>query len=236
MRHLDWDGCFNVRDLGGLRAVDGRATRWGAVVRGDSPDRLTAAGWSALRGHGIRTIIDLRNEDERHLDRERPAGLTTVLLPLDGREDARFWDRWARGPQFATPLYYRPHLDRFPERSARVVAAIAGAEPGGVLVHCVGGRDRTGQIAMLLLALLGMPPQAIARDYALSRERLTVRYAALGEEDQGPTLADYLSGHGTTAEGAILSTLAEVDVQECLRAGGLRDADIASLRDRVLEP
>jgi hypothetical protein len=28
-RHLDWDGCFKVRDLGGLPTTDGHATRWG---------------------------------------------------------------------------------------------------------------------------------------------------------------------------------------------------------------
>jgi hypothetical protein len=54
-RQLNWDGCFNVRELGGFRAADGRETRWGAVVRSDSPERLTVAGWSALQAHGIRT-------------------------------------------------------------------------------------------------------------------------------------------------------------------------------------
>ncbi|MBN2146516.1 MAG: tyrosine-protein phosphatase [Anaerolineales bacterium] len=47
-RVLQWDGCINVRDLGGLRTGDGRTTRWGAVVRSDTPARLTAAGWSPL--------------------------------------------------------------------------------------------------------------------------------------------------------------------------------------------
>ncbi len=41
-RHLDWDGCLNARDLGGLPTVSGRATRWRAVVRADNVDRLTA--------------------------------------------------------------------------------------------------------------------------------------------------------------------------------------------------
>jgi len=231
---LDWDGAFNVRDLGGMHAAGGRATRRGAVVRGDSPDRLSAAGWSALEAHGIRTIIDLRNDDERDVG-ARPDRIDTLHLPLDG-EDARFWDRWATGPQFATPLYYRPHLERFPERTARVVAAIAAAPPGGVYVHCVGGRDRTGQIAMVLLALVGVAPEQIAADYALSAECLPARYAALGEEDQGPALADYLSAQGMTAEGAVLSTLANVDVEARLRAGGMTDAGLAALRERLLSP
>jgi protein-tyrosine phosphatase len=231
---LDWEGCFNVRDLGGLRAAGGRVTRRGAVVRGDAPDTLTSAGWAALRAHGIRTIVDLRNEDERALVRQD--GVAVVSLPLDGiDEDPAFWERWRSGPQFATPLYYRAHLERFPERSARVIAAIAAAEPGGVLVHCVGGRDRTGQIAMLLLALAAVAPEEIAADYELSAAGLARRYEALGEEDQGPALAAYLAERGTTAGDEIVSTLAALDVEATLRAGGLSEAAMAAARRRLLD-
>ena len=143
-RQLDWDGCFNVRDLGGLRTADGRAVRRGALVRADALERLTAAGWRALEAHGVRTVVDLRNADEIGADAApRPAGLTTVRLALDRIEDREFWDRWSNGPVFGTPLYYRPHLDRFAHASAAVVAAIAHAAPGGVAYHCAGGRDRT---------------------------------------------------------------------------------------------
>src|SRR5215217_2076972 len=160
-RHLEWEGCFNVRDLGGLPVKGGGTTRWGAVVRADALDELTAAGWAALVAHGVRTVIDLRNDDERHEDAApRPPEVTTVHLPLDAVEDREFWDVWDSGPQFGTPLYYGPHLERFPERSARVVAAIAEAPPGGVAFHCGGGRDRAGQIAMLVLALVGVPVDA----------------------------------------------------------------------------
>ncbi|HET8788748.1 MAG TPA: tyrosine-protein phosphatase, partial [Actinomycetes bacterium] len=43
-RLLAWEGCLNARDLGGYATADGRETRWGAVVRSDSPAALTAAG------------------------------------------------------------------------------------------------------------------------------------------------------------------------------------------------
>ncbi len=59
-RELVWDGCVNVRDLGGLPTEDGRVTRFGAVVRADNVRRLSDAGWEALAGYGIRRIIDLR--------------------------------------------------------------------------------------------------------------------------------------------------------------------------------
>ena len=156
-RHLHWDGCANVRDLGGLRTSDGGEIRRGAIVRADALDRLSADGWAALEAHGVRTVIDLRNDDELATDlAPRPAAITTLHLPLDGVEDTEFWKQWHERPEFGTPIYYRPFLDHFPDRTAAVFTAIARAEPGGVAIHCGIGRDRTGLIAIMLLALAGV--------------------------------------------------------------------------------
>jgi protein tyrosine/serine phosphatase len=190
------------------------------LVRGDSPDRLTPAGWAALQRHGIRTIVDLRNDDELHRDAGRPTGVTTVRAPLDGVEDTEFWSEWSAGPQFGTPLYFRPHIERFPQRNAAAVKAVARAEPGGVLIHCVGGQDRTGQLTMLLLALAGVGPEQIAADYCLS----------------GDPGADYLARRGTSSTEVILATLAELDVEAYLRASGVSDAELAGVRTRLLGP
>lgn len=223
---LEWEGCFNVRDLGGLATAEGGRTRRGAVVRADCVAGLTEAGWTALAAHGVRTVIDLRNDDELGGGgggAPRPDELTTIHLPLDNIEDDEFWGgRWADGPEFATPLYYRAHLERFPGRSARVIAAIASARPGGVLFHCVRGRDRTGQIAMLVLALAGVAPEEVAADYCLSNACLPDREAD-----------ECLSGEGTSAGEVIVSTLASLDVPAQLRRGGLTDADLARLRARL---
>ena len=231
-RHLDWDGCFNVRDLGGLHAADGRHTRWGALVRADAVDRLTAAGWAALHDHGVRTIVDLRNDDELRADiAPRPAGVATLHLPLDGIEDTEFWEHWKHQ---APPLYYGPFLGRFPGRVVAVMSAVARAGPGGVLIHCVGGRDRTGLIAMLLLALVGVAPDDIADDHALSAERLVELYARAGEVDQGAIIDELLEREGTTARELILTTLAALDVEGYLRAAGLGDDDLTAVRERLL--
>ena len=163
-RHLDWDGCRNVRDLGGLGRI-----RRGALVRADALQQLTAGGWAALEAHGVRTVIDLRNPDEVGADAApRPRGLATVRIALDGIEDTEFWERWMHRPEFGTPHYYAPWLERFPDRAARALAAIARAQPGGVAYHCGIGRDRTGLITGLICAALGVPGQAAAEDYALS--------------------------------------------------------------------
>jgi len=57
-RHLAWEGCYNARDLGGLRLHGGGETRWGTTVRSDNPERLTGRMWDAVREYGIRTQLD----------------------------------------------------------------------------------------------------------------------------------------------------------------------------------
>lgn len=146
-----------------------------------------------------------------------------------------FWREWESGPQFGTPLYFGPHLQRFPERTAEIVAAIANASPW-VAFHCVGGRDRAGQIAMVLLALAGVDPWQIAADYALSAERLRPLYAAQGREDENAVLEAFLRERGTTAEATIVETLDTVDVERQLLEGGLTTADLDALRTRLIDP
>jgi protein-tyrosine phosphatase len=222
-RHLQWDGCANVRDLGGIGTRGGRIHR-GAIVRGDALDRLSAAGWAALEAHGVRTVIDLRNADELGDDvAPRPPELTTLHLPLDGVEDTEFWKHWHGRPEFGTPIYYRPFLDHFPERTAAVVRAIARAEPGGVAVYCGIGRDRTGLIAILLLALAGAEPDQIAADYALSEARVPFGRVGTFYEDRGLTPA------------AVIGDLLDgLDVGAYLRGAGVSGADLRAIRARLL--
>ena len=51
---------------------------------------------------------------------------------------------------------------------ARVVSAIAHADPGGVVFHCSVGRDRTGLVSALVLSLVGVAADLIADDYDLN--------------------------------------------------------------------
>ncbi|MFC4584872.1 tyrosine-protein phosphatase [Sphaerisporangium corydalis] len=233
-RDLAFDGCHNVRDLGGLPTADGRETRRGAVVRSDTPDRLTAAGWSALRAYGVRTLVDLRNDAEvTAWNGYRPPWVEVVRAPLDDDGDTEFWESLRH--LYGTPLYYRAFLDRKPGRCAAAVAAIAQAPPGGVLFHCVAGRDRTGIVALVLLALAGVPPGDIAADYELTAERLGPLYAKIGEEDEAPSIRRRLAQAGTSAR-EIVSTLAAMDAGAYLLGGGLSPADLAAARARLAPP
>ncbi|MFG1705467.1 tyrosine-protein phosphatase [Nonomuraea sp. M3C6] len=234
-RHLDWEGCFNVRDLGGIPVAAGGVIRPGAVVRSDCPERLTEVGWSALVRYGVRTIVDLRNDEERQGDLlARPVSLTTVHVPLDDSGDTAFWSYLWENELDGSPLYYRVFLERKASRCAAVLAAIARARQGGVLVHCGLGRDRTGLIAMLLLALAGVRSDDIASDYELSTDRLPPLFTALGMDDQTDVIRKILARKNTTVRGALISALNGFDVEAHLRAAGLGDDDLSVLRARLV--
>ena len=221
-RVLAWEGCTNVRDLGGLRTCDGHMTRWGAVVRSDTPARLTEAGWSSLYAYGIRTIISLRThgmtEDELNITPPHP-DLVTVQVAIEDITDREFVQQWVNTNFWGTPLYYKDALRRWPERHAAVISTIARAQPGGVLFHCIRGHDRTGIIALLLLALVGVTPDDIIADYELSPD---------------PERDELLAREHSSVLDAILSALAGLNIDSYLSMGGVSQDELAAVRKRLL--
>jgi hypothetical protein len=219
-RILSWPDCLNARDLGGL-PMDGRLTRHGAIVRSDTPARLTAAGWAALHDYGIRTIISLRTHgmDEQEHRFEAPYPDIAILpVEIEDVTDREFAVRWASSELWGTPLYYADALQRWPARHAAALQAIAHAQPGGVLFHCVRGNDRTGIISLLLLSLAGVPHEHILADYLLSPD---------GEREA------ILAGQGTSTREVILGVLAGLDAEAYLRGGGASQDDLAAVRARL---
>jgi protein-tyrosine phosphatase len=246
-RDLVWDGCLNVRDLGGLLTRDGGETRFGAVVRSDSVHHLSDEGWQALADHGIRTVIDLRSGDERADDPPAQSPVEVVHVPFISGDQA---DRDALGADLeaaatAAPTValgtrdvYLIFLERFRSNVGAAVRAIAGASEGGIVIHCAGGKDRTGLLVALLLHLADVDEADIAADYALSEERLRPRhemwFAAAETEDE----LQRLQRIAQTPAASMVGVFAEVErryggVEDYLRGAGLTDEELGLARARI---
>ncbi|WP_018254357.1 tyrosine-protein phosphatase [Salinispora mooreana] len=227
-RELSWDGCVNVRDLGGLGRV-----RPGAVVRMEEPNRLSATGWAAAWAYGVRTVVDLRNADEYGQDSApRPAGITTVQVPLEP-VGTPFYAHWEKIDNLASPLYYPAMLAEQSERVIAAVRAISTAASGCVLFHCSGGKDRTGLLALVLLTLAEATPEEIIADYLLSYERMRQRYAELGAPDQLVKVTEFLATRNITIETSLSSTVAALTMPGYLLENGLTAAEVSNLRARL---
>ena len=180
-RDLVWEGCLNVRDLGGLPTEDGEETRFGSVIRADSVGLLTGEGWQALLGAGVTRIVDLRADWEIDGDPPRDLDVEVIHVPVldhvdeDTWEEVRLLAEGASSHAAATEQVYLRFLDHCRPSFVEAVAAVA-TSPGPVVFHCHAGKDRTGLVAAILLRLAGVPVEVIAEDYALSGIRLEPRH------------------------------------------------------------
>jgi hypothetical protein len=142
--------------------------------------------------------------------------------------NGEFWHRCTANG--GTALYFLPHLAAMPERTGAVLTALAEAPEGGVLFHCMGGRDRTGLISMVLLTIAGVEPEAIVDDYLETVRRADVRAAAAGRDSDEARIEAFLSARGTTTEQAFRDALAGLDVDAVLDAAGVADRTRKVLR------
>lgn len=159
---LRWDGCVNVRDLGGLPLADGGTTAYRVVVRADSLPGLTDAGREALIDYGVSLVVDLRGE---HEEDDLPDTLPIAVLktPMNPRGLHAAWN-WPSMREAYLEL-----ADNYRAELARALTALGAADPPAA-IHCAGGRDRTGIACGMTLWLAGVEPDAIAADHALSDE------------------------------------------------------------------
>lgn len=161
---LAWDGCINVRDLGGLPLTTGGETRYGVAVRADSIRGLTDQGWQALLDYGVELAIDLRSDEEVAEDARTDPPIRVVRVPIGP------WESTTGGPEWPSMFDgYVALLEHFQTSFARAIAEVGGAS-APVVIHCQGGRDRTGLVVALVLQLAGVDPEAIASDHAHSDE------------------------------------------------------------------
>ncbi|GAA2521597.1 tyrosine-protein phosphatase [Pilimelia columellifera] len=169
-RALAFTSVFNFRDLGGHPGLDGRLVRRGRLYRSDSLHRLAGADWDAFQSLGVRTVIDLRRPKE--IDRDgrvpehaklryhhiHPEHTDWRLERLPG-DDGH--GRWLADRYLALAEEGRLGI-------AQALGMIADERSAPLVVHCVAGKDRTGVVIAITLALLGVDDPTIAADYARS--------------------------------------------------------------------
>jgi protein-tyrosine phosphatase len=244
---LHWEGCLNVRDLGGLPTEDGRRTRAGAVVRSDNIRSLTDAGWRALAEHGVTRIVDLRWPEELADDQPRDVDIEVVHISVLGDLfDADYvaeLDAHLETVDDVADHYtwsYLDFLERHRDRFGRAVSAVADAD-GPVVVHCMGGKDRTGLVVALLLRLAGVDIETIGHDYSLSAANLAPATAEWIESATGDAERQKRRKLSDTPAAGMVRVIEEIearygDVASYLLAAGVGPAQLERLRERLVAP
>lgn len=146
------DGVSNTRDIGGYAAENGKKIKQGLVYRGANADGVTESGIiAAKKNYGIKTELDLR---EKPLVGGSPFG-----------EDVKYL-------QYSGVYYTGGEMSFTDEKNGSRVAeefrVFTEEENYPVFFHCAVGRDRTGCLSMILLAVCGVSEKDILLDYELT--------------------------------------------------------------------
>ena len=229
-RVLRWDGCVNVRDLGGLPLADGGETAYGVVVRADWLPGLSEVGRQALVDYGVSLIVDLRPEREDSSDVYEPLPVTVMRQAMDPRPVPAAWN-WPsmREAYAALAEHYRGEL-------AGALTALGNADPPAA-IHCAGGRDRTGIACGMALWLAGVEPDVIAADHAMSDDSWAPHndswLAEAPDEEERERRRRIIQPAGST----LAEVLAEIDAGEGIRnrllAAGADEAALDRLVARL---
>ena len=233
-RALEFPNLLNARDLGGYATTDGAQPRWRSLLRADDLSQLTEPGLQALADYGVRTILDLRwpQEAERH-----PSPVPARLPQLRYARISlltRTEDEWRlRSRDAAKELWKCEVLDQVRAELRHVLGFIAAAPPEPLLFHCVAGKDRTGLIAALLLALADASPAAIARDYSVSAENLREGYLQRYADTERGRILEALRCPEEGAYNMLAFLESAGGVRRYLAQIGLSSQEIAQLRARL---
>jgi len=234
-RRVELAGVFNFRDVGGYPVAGGGAVRWRTLFRSDALHQLDAAGRDALLRLGLRTVVDLRTRLE----------LDNAPSALDGLKSRVRHVSLLTGDLQSIPLtlaeIYRYFIDECGDAIAAAVAPLCADDAVPALVHCSAGKDRTGVVIALILAVVGVPDEVIAADYALSGSYLDPgRTPVIGQLQASTGLgAELTSALLSSPPALILDTLARVratagSADGYLRAHGLPEAALARLRAALI--
>ncbi len=201
-RQLSLEGAMNVRDLGDLPTDDGKFTRRGVIYRADGLSRLTDGDLETLSRLGLRTVIDLRFDEERALRPDRlPASVIRAIhrgfLPEGSLELFDAINNQAVDAETATRMmasnYARmPMLHVEPLRAVMHDLLEHAAAP--LLLHCTSGKDRTGVLVAFILLAVGVSREAVFADYALSNREMQA-VDVFGHRARPETVATVMAAH-----------------------------------------
>ena len=224
---ISLEGVVNVRDIGGYEGLDGKRVKRGIIYRGAYVDDVTEKGKKIARDSlKIRVDLDLRNEGE--------GSANDISSPLG--EDVKHILRCGcmyTGNEWSGVEHVGKEGIDIPEGARKLVEELrvfACADNFPLYTHCVLGRDRTGTLIAVLLALCGVSKRDIMLDYELS----FFTKSGTAKKEDVLRITGYFEKvieHIENFEGNSLSKKTE----SFLKSSGMTVEEIISIRNNVLE-
>lgn len=174
-------GACNFRDIGGYQSDHRRTIKNGMIYRSGHLAHLTKSDLKQFEALGLKQIIDLRSPAERDYHPTRlPKNHTSKIVKLsfhDGVTDIKLLYRKVLNGtlgefdfyQFILAEYKRYIVEHVNELT-EIFKLLQNPDNYPLLIHCNGGKDRTGTVIALILFALGIDKEDVFYDYMLSHE------------------------------------------------------------------
>ena len=245
-RRIGLEHVHNFRDLGGYPTAAGKATKWNTLFRSDGLYRLRSADdISRVQQLQLRSVIDLRTKREQDDQGIFPTAEIPVTFHHLSIVDVTWSD--SETPDITDPVEflvwgYRDMLEIGATRFAEAMQVLSQETALPAVFHCAAGKDRTGVLAALVLASLGVDDEHICADYRLTRDAMQ-RWTVWAKQHQ-PELAKRFAtmppvflAADPEAMKIILEDLHDKfgSVANYVREIGVESETIASLKHLLLE-
>lgn len=174
---LNWvrlpiDSLENCRELGGYSTQIGEQTKWHSFLRSSDMSKLTQEDILFLNEYGVKTVIDLRGEDEIETHKNPLADEEFCQYHNISFITQRVSDITLTTFDVSMGDFYIDLLEQKNDQVKRIFDVIDQAEEGCIVFHCAAGKDRTGVLAMLLLGLAGVEKKDIVSNYEVTYTNL----------------------------------------------------------------
>lgn len=173
------DKADNFRDIAGettrYQTKSGKELKSGVIYRSNALE-LSAEDTKKLSQLNIRHIYDLRTPGEikLHPDSEIPGAKweNRNLLGWDDVESVRtgFTETPEKTLAGAEEIYRLITNDENARKEIGLLLNQMAANDGAQVIHCSGGKDRTGWVSAILLHIAGVPRDVIMSDFMLSND------------------------------------------------------------------
>lgn len=240
-RQIELEGCLNFRDLGGYPTRAGGRVRWRRLFRSDGLHLLTATDIRRLREEiGLAEVIDLRSTAELASEGRGMLAAEPLRFHHVPLFDGEVRDQRAKAAEITLADRYALMAEFAADRIAGVITRLAEAS-GPAVFHCAAGKDRTGVISAILLALLDVPDEVIVADYAATQDNLDAIVDRLMALDGYKQMLSALPPDTLHAKPetmiALLQRLSDRfgSVERYAREAGVSEQVIATLRASLVE-
>ena len=168
----------NIRDLGGIKAAEGKRIRENRLIRSAKLTKASADDLSYLRKvHHLDTVLDIRSPEEIGKEPDQTGDLNYLNIPVFIRYRNSIGEEQILAHDLPDPVEFMKDTyvqlisdPEYVEGIRKIIIAIIEhtKKEGAILWHCSEGKDRCGLISAIVLKMLGVSDEEIMKDYILT--------------------------------------------------------------------